>query len=353
MASSVTEVESRDSEKPYDSEMGTKQQQQETAPAARPPGFGAKAKRHCAKWWWLHILIFCVIFLIVALLLVYVGLPRIAQNNVDDSSLELTDLEFLAPTPDTVVLTQKAILHSPSIFTPTLDAFNATLWLVTNGTFAAAPLNMLEMPKIHALHPKSNATVLNQDVALLNQDQIVDYVTQVLTKKTVSTALTGKTILRLGELPSTKINYNTTLAYAGLNGLDGFNVTGARVNASAPTGQPNLKGFAYIPNPSVITVEMGNVTLSLATKDQGIIGNATILEMTLRPGNNTLPMTAIVDQVAVITEMNRSPEGIVDFLVTGTSSVYNGVHIPYYEKALASNALHLSMNIKQVLADSI
>ena len=72
------------------------------------------------------------------------------------------------------------------------------------------------------------------------------------------------------------------------------------------------------------------MTLSLATKDQGIVGNATILEMTLRPGNNTLPMTAIVDQVAVITEMNRSPGGIVDFLVTGTSSVYNGVHIPYY-----------------------
>jgi len=277
-------------------------------------------------------------------------MPHIAQHGVNQSHLELTDLEFLNPTPDTVVMTQKAILHSPSIYTPSLDPFNATVWLVTNGTFATTPMIILSMPKIHALHPKSNASVVNQEVTILNQDQIAEYCTEVLVNKNVSTALTGKTVLHEGHLPKLNIKYNTTLTYAGLNGLAGFNVTGAVVNLTAAAGEPNLSGFAYIPNPSVITIAMGNVTLSLATA-AGIIGNATIMDMTIVPGDNSFPMNAIINQTETISAMDSA--GYVDMIITGTSSVYNGVHIPYYEKALASNVLHLSMNVKQIIADSI
>lgn len=191
-------------------------------------------------------------------------MPHIAQHGVDESSLEMTDIEFLDPTPDTVTLTQKAILHSPSIYTPTLDSFNASLWLVTNGTFASAPMSILTMPQIHALHPKSNASVIGQTVQILNLDQITDYATQVLSQKNVSTALTGRTNLHEGHLPTVNIKYNTTTTYAGLNGLAGFNVTGAKVNLTAATGEPNLSGFAYIPNPTVLTVAMVSFLLSLS-----------------------------------------------------------------------------------------
>jgi hypothetical protein len=33
------------------------------------PGFGQKAKRHCVRFWWLHLIIFCISFLIIALCL--------------------------------------------------------------------------------------------------------------------------------------------------------------------------------------------------------------------------------------------------------------------------------------------
>jgi hypothetical protein len=42
----------------------------------------------------------------------------------------------------------------------------------------------------------------------------------------------------------------------GLNGLKGFNTTNLKLNLTAAAGTPNLKGIAYIPNPSVITVAM-------------------------------------------------------------------------------------------------
>lgn len=345
MGSPITQTGSQDSEKAYETD-----QIEDRQVAARPAGFGQKTKRHCKRWWWVHVIIFCICFLIIALCLVYVGMPHIAQHGVDESHLEMTDIEFLDPTPDTVTLTQKAILHSPSIYTPTLDPFNATLWLVTNGTFATEPMNQILMPKIHALHPKSNASVIGQTVQILNLDQITEYATQVLTQKNISTALTGRTTLHEGHLPSININYNTTTTYAGLNGLAGFNVTGAKVNLTASVGEPNLSGFAYIPNPSVLTVAMGNVTLSLETLKGGNVGNATILNLTIAPGNNTLPMSAVVDQTKVLSSMDS--DGFVEMAITGTSSVYNGQHITYYEKALASNVLTLKMNIKQILADS-
>ena len=50
------------------------------------------------------------------------------------------------------------------------------------------------------------------------------------------------------------------LTRLGLNGLKGFNVTGSRVNLTAPAGQSNLKAFAYIPNPSVMTIAMARLS---------------------------------------------------------------------------------------------
>lgn len=130
--------------------------------------------------------------------------------------------------------------------------------------------------------------------------------------------------------------------------MKGFNVTGVKLNISAKAGEPNLSGFAYIPNPSLITVAMvsapfgsyasnldvvlipvkGNVTLNLATLKAGVVGNTTINDMTLVPGNNTLPMTGIIDQTLVTESLNSS--GFVTLSITGQSAIYNGQHLTYY-----------------------
>lgn len=111
--------------------------------------------------------------------------------------------------------------------------------------------------------------------------------------------------------------------------MKGFNVTGAKLNLTVAPGTPNLRGIAYIPNPSVMTIEMGNVTLILSTAKDGVVGNSTIENMTLVPGDNNLPMTAIIDQALVIDSMNVTT-GIVEMLIEGKYAVYNGQHLTYY-----------------------
>lgn len=146
---------------------------------------------------------------------VYVGLPRIAQHDVDDSRLEFTELQFLDPTPDSVTLTQKAVLHNPSKFTPTLDSFNASLFLVTNGAVAANRMMSLTLPEIHATKPTSTPTIDSQKLMIEDQGQLTDFATQVLKNEEVTTRLEGKTKLHLGALPVTNVDYKETTTFKG------------------------------------------------------------------------------------------------------------------------------------------
>jgi hypothetical protein len=187
---------------------------------------------------------------------VYVGLPRIAQHDVDHSHLEITEIQFLEPTSDSILMTQKAILHNPSKFTPTLDPFTAANYLLVNGVYGPEPMIHLPMPKIHALKT-SNASIEGARIHIDSLDQVSAYATACLSNDEVEVALVGKTVLHLGSLPSVDINYNTTTTHKGLSGLKGFNVTNAKINITETRKTvPNLHGNAYVPNPSVLTIAM-------------------------------------------------------------------------------------------------
>jgi hypothetical protein len=72
----MTEFESKDALK-HDSEQSSEkkveleqvEQEVRALPAATKLSFGSRAKRHCMRWWWVHLIIFCASFLIIALCL--------------------------------------------------------------------------------------------------------------------------------------------------------------------------------------------------------------------------------------------------------------------------------------------
>ncbi len=142
-------------------------------------------------------------------------MPQIAQHGVDETSIEFTELKFLDPAPDSLSLSQTAIIHNPIIYTPTLDSFNASLYLLTNDTFAQDRIMQITIPQIHAMHPTSQSTIVGQTVHAENMDQLTDYSIQVLKNEWIETALTGTTKLHLGKLPVATVKFNTTSKYKG------------------------------------------------------------------------------------------------------------------------------------------
>jgi len=336
-----------DSEKALDEQL----EQSNGTAGAKSLGKRQKAKNHSKKWWWVYLILFCAGVLIVTLPIIYVGFPNIAQHDVNKSHLEVTELQFFEPTPNSLSVTERITTHNPNMYTPTLESWSGGTFVVTNGTYSENPILYLPVPSTHTLHPISYAAIVNATVPVFDHDQIALYATQIMTLSRVTTALVGKPKLHIGKLPVIKVDYNSSTTYNGMNGLQGFNVTDIKIDpGNTLLIIPNMNGTAFIPNPSNITADLGNVTFSLKDSKDVEVGKTLIQNMVIRPGDNHLPLTGILNQTLVLPALEN---GFLNLTITGTDCIYNGQHIPYYEKALAANILHLRLNVMQILQDSL
>ncbi|KAL9002360.1 MAG: hypothetical protein Q9180_009980, partial [Flavoplaca navasiana] len=113
----------------------------------RKRSFGAKLKAHFKRFWWLHLILFIASILVIVLCIVYVAFPRIAQNGINDSTLEIESLTLSNPNPNSFHLQQTAKLTNHNRYHPRLDAFNASLSV---GGAENKPYAYIELPAVHA-----------------------------------------------------------------------------------------------------------------------------------------------------------------------------------------------------------
>lgn len=141
---------------------------------------------------------------------VYVAFPRISQNGVNDSTLEIQSLTLSNPTPNSFHLEQTAKLKNPSRYHPNLDRFNASLAV---GSSPNKPYAYVELPAVHAT--KETTTHVDQEVQITDMDAFIDYNTQLLTKDSVNLVVKGRTKLHEMRLPTTTIDYHKTITMRG------------------------------------------------------------------------------------------------------------------------------------------
>ncbi|CAG8361674.1 unnamed protein product [Penicillium salamii] len=309
--------------------------------------FGARVAAHFKKWWWAHLIAFIIALLVIILPVLYVGYPKIAQDAVNDSTLEIKQMVISEPTPETFHLNQTQILGSKSSYHPQIYAFDADVSLGS----AEAPFAMVTVPGV-----KSNDGAeihVDQHVDLSDSDAFGDFATAVMMNKEVSLNIYGRPGLREGSLPKTTVTYNKTVSMKGLNQLEGFAVSEFHIMIPSVNGY-NMNGTVFIPNPSVMTITMGNLSLSLSV-DGKSMGTTYLNDLVLKPGDNTVPMLAKVDQAAVIGLLTSSDnpykDGIVPFDVSGKSSSYNGKELPYFTKALSANKLTVKLDVGAALKE--
>ncbi|KAI9894679.1 MAG: hypothetical protein M1814_002035 [Vezdaea aestivalis] len=299
-----------------------------------------KARGHCAKFWWIYLLLLIILILVIVLPIIFVGFPRRAQKDVNASALEISSLSFTDPTPESIHLTQESTLKSNSSHHPTLDAFNATLFL-ENTLPNIQPIVYLEVPGVRSTG--SVPVNIDQTLAIANVGQLTNFAKVVLGSREFRLAIRGRTKLHQGSL-HTDVDYNEVVTLKGLNGLQGFNVTSFQVKIVPEPDGANLIGKVFIPNPSVLTIAMGNVTLNLYVTGT-FLGTSQIQGLTLKPGDNTFDIRSFTNQATVLSKLSQFSNGILPVDITGNSSVYNGQHLTYYEEALKSSTQRVSLNI--------
>jgi len=284
----------------------------------------------------------CVLTLLITLLLNFVALPSMAQHDLDRATITVIEQIISEPAPNQVQLKMVTNSHNPSIFRPTLDEFKAALFL-ENTEPNIKPFGYIKIPKLHAT--KDATVVVSQPLEIVDMDQFIAYNKLVTQSDTYRVAMRGRTNLHLGALPTVGVNFNKVVETKGLNSLKGFRVENMTISLKALPGQPNMQGTLVIPNQSLMTLTLGTVVQDLFV-DNELIGNTTIPDLTLKPGDNRIPMTSISDQAAVIKLIStKYKDGKLTVEARTTSIKYKGETLPYYEAAMKATPLFTTLDL--------
>lgn len=146
-----------------------------------------------------------------------------------------------------------------------------------------------------------------------------------------------------------------TQCYTGLNGFQGIEVAQlhlAKSGQSLPYNA-NAYGTVMIPNPSVNNVAFGDISMTMYVGTTEV-GNATLPDLVLAPGNNTYGMLLTSNQVGLL-EVLKQPQykcGVVPVTMKGNQSVVNGQSIPYYTIPLQLATLSTTLNLTDTLNEA-
>ncbi|PYI00896.1 hypothetical protein BO78DRAFT_401733 [Aspergillus sclerotiicarbonarius CBS 121057] len=308
--------------------------------AAARPSFGSRVGTHFKRWWWVYLIVLIVVVLVVVLPVVYVAYPKMAQTLVNNSNLTVTMMDISDPSPSSFTLNQTQVIGTNSSYHPTMYSFSGAVSLAGLAAFAH-----VQIPKFNA----HNGVVVEVDqrVNLTNVTAFADFCRAAIMSEEFQLNVYGRQGLKEDSLPKTTVTYNHTATMKGFNKLDGFDLLDMSIGTNNSDGT-NAKGTVYIPNPSVISIALGNLTLNLSVNNTAI-GQAYIYDLTLRPGNNTVTMTANVSELTVAGMLSDYPNYILPIDITGNSTVYDNQVIPYIAGALADLELRTSLNVTKAL----
>lgn len=140
---------------------------------------------------------------------VYVGYPRIAQGDVNDSSLTITQMTITDPAPDSLHLNQSQVIGSRSRYHPWFDEFDANVTLLGSAT----PFAVLQIPRVQS---KDGTVVrIDQRLQLGNVSAFGEYARAVMLNEEVTLNVYGRPKLREGKLPKITVTYNKTVTMKG------------------------------------------------------------------------------------------------------------------------------------------
>lgn len=134
-----------------------------------------------------------------------------AQNDVNDSTLNITSMVISHPAPSSFSLHQTQVLGSDSSFHPQIYAFDAAISLLG----AAVPFSTVRVPAV-----KSTDGVevdVTQTVDLKDVGAFGDFAKAVMLSEEVELSIYGKPRLKQGGLPTITVTYNKTVSMKGLS----------------------------------------------------------------------------------------------------------------------------------------
>ncbi|KAL4810914.1 hypothetical protein BDV18DRAFT_3421 [Aspergillus unguis] len=314
-----------------------------------------RLKRHFARFWLCYCfwnVIFLAIFLPIFFLVV---IPAIAQLVVNKSTLLLVNAEIMNPHPDWMILSLEAALDLPIAFPVRIDPLLLSIYdhkAKGNDTIFKANIDGTMIHGNTTLGFKDRYTPVDVDLW-------TNYVHQVVFEKNAPLPVKGETNAYLGILKS-HVKVDKDIHQKSLNKFEGFSITNPSIDLYAEKGTNNLVANATLPNAGVLHLQIGTTFLDLKSGNY-TIGNATIDDLVLLPGNNTVAVNGIIDLEYLIDNLKGILEGQSDALnrgalrlsAVGRSVVFDGEEVPYYTDAMKDLTLSADVSLASLLRNTL
>ncbi|RDW66470.1 hypothetical protein BP6252_10105 [Coleophoma cylindrospora] len=309
-----------------------------------------RLKQHTRRYWYWYLL-GLVLFLALFLVLIFIVIiPVIIQRIVNDTKLPIHSAILLNPHPNSVQMSINSSIKIAKGFSARLNPMNLSLTR-PGSTIAYTQVSLPE------LHIKGNTTisVQNQTTPVMNMTAWVEFLQSAVYSDQFALAVRGQTNAYLGKIRA-HVSLNKNVELRGLNKLNGFSLATTQLVVPSDPDGTNLLGTAIIPNHSVVSFEMGNLTLNLMLGGI-VVGSASINDVFISPGNNTVPIRASVEFSKVLanartilaSQASSIKEGYITIQASGNSTVYNGEHIYYYEQVLNPLNITVMLPLKTLL----
>jgi len=306
--------------------------QVETTGGSYPITKRTRVKRHCRRFWWAHLIVFLILVLVIVIAIIYGVVPKVAQNQVNDTGLETNSLEILNPTPDSFSTSLNATITGKIDQSATVDEFNVNFFIKPEGedsTFMTFPIPFNKDKKV---------SVSNHTVNITDSAKFGAFSKMLLHNESLDIGVTGRTTVHLGAI-HTKVNYNKVVTLKGLNDLHGMKITNYTISQDKDA---NLIGQVMIPNPSVFTLQMGDVNLDIAV-DGTHAGTGVIPNLVLTPGNMTYNFRSLIEESQLLTIAVKV--ATTPLTVTSNGTTFNGQNIPWLSAPLQQ--LNSSVPVQQ------
>ncbi|KAI0385798.1 hypothetical protein F5Y04DRAFT_276321 [Hypomontagnella monticulosa] len=299
-------------------------------------GPGRKSEKgHCKRFWWAYVLVALLIIVIAVPCVILLDVPRVAQQKLNEAKLTIDGIVITNVQANSMNMAINSTITTDGSTHATIDGFEGTMYLAdVNPPLAFAKINF----------PETNSDVLqtvnvSQEVPVSDLHAFTTFNEHLIQRESVNVQVKGNTHVHVSGISRAySVTFDKTVSIKGLNGFKGLSVTNPHVRIATTN---NFNATTHIPNPSVLTLDIGNVTFTTYFNGASV-GSSYITNMVLRPGEtNDFFIWADIDQMTVVNALTHHPwcerNGTLTFELSGKNVTNRGQSIPYFADALAAS----------------
>ncbi|RKU46505.1 hypothetical protein DL546_008516 [Coniochaeta pulveracea] len=225
---------------------------QETEYAVKPSK-RARTKRHCVRFWWAYLIALICIIVLVVCLIIFVGVPNIAQKKIDEAELTIDSIVASNTRADNFTMSVNSTIRIASATSATIDAFEGIMYL--SDFDPVTPFARLQFPQTTG--DSLQVVNLTQFTPIEDRVAFTRFNTWLLLNDSIHVTIEGNTKVKVNGLNRKYgVTFKKTVELAGLKNFEGTTVPSSKVALQADENGDNFHGIVTVPNKSVVTFDI-------------------------------------------------------------------------------------------------